>query len=140
MIFKDYDYANESCVLDNGSSAVKIEGENYIDKGPSRKNSNRKKAKKRKGLIRFLIKNNMVIIIGLIFVLGFTVISRDGKVYEMQNELSKINKDISGVISENEALEVKILKAISLEDIASIAKNRLSMIFPTKEDIINLEG
>lgn len=58
----------------------------------------------------------------------------------MQNQLSKINRDISSTISDNEALEVKILKSISLDDIASIAKNRLSMIFPTKDDILNLEG
>ena len=82
----------------------------------------------------------MLIIISLIFVLGFTIISRDGKVYQMQNQLSKINRDISSTISDNEALEVKILKSISLDDIASIAKNRLSMIFPTKDDILNLEG
>ena len=82
----------------------------------------------------------MLRIISLIFVLGFTIISRDGKVYQMQNQLSKINRDISSTISDNEALEVKILKSISLDDIASIAKNRLSMIFPTKDDILNLEG
>lgn len=138
MIFKDYDYASENCVLDNGSSAVKIERETYKEKTTVKKSNNKKSIKKNKGLIYFLLKNNMMIIIGLIFVLGFTVISRDGKVYEMQNELSKINKDISGVISENEALEVKILKSISLDDIASVAKNRLNMVFPTKEDIINL--
>ena len=125
MIFKDYDYVDENCFLDNGSNAVKIQEKSYIDK---------------KGLIYFLIKNNMLIIISLIFVLGFTIISRDGKVYQMQNQLSKINRDISSTISDNEALEVKILKSISLDDIASIAKNRLSMIFPTKDDILNLEG
>lgn len=138
MIFKDYDYVDENCFLDNGSNAVKIREKSYIDKKQGGKRTN--KNKKKKGLIYFLIKNNMLIIISLIFVLGFTIISRDGKVYQMQNQLSKINRDISSTISDNEALEVKILKSISLDDIASIAKNRLSMIFPTKDDILNLEG
>ncbi len=140
MVFKDYDYANENYVLDNGNNAVKIEKEAYIHERSVGKINNKKNIKKRKKLIHFLLRNNMMIIIGLIFVLGFIIISRDGKVYEMQNELSKISKNISSVISENEALEIKILKSISLDDIASAAKKRLNMVFPTKEDIINLDS
>ena len=64
MIFKDYDYVDENCFLDNGSNAVKIQEKSYIDKKQGGKRSN--KNKKKKGLIYFLIKNNMLIIISLI--------------------------------------------------------------------------
>lgn len=144
MIFKDYDYNSESYALDTRSNAVEDQREYNSDLNREKKiNSNTKNKigkKKNKGLIAFFIKNNMMLMIGLVFVLGFTIISRDGKVYEMQEELSAVNKSISSMISENEALEVKLLKAVSLDDIASIAKERLNMIFPTKEDIIKLES
>ena len=146
MIFKDYDYNSESYALDTRSTAVEIEREYNSDlnkdKGMPTKTKNKAKIKKKKhkGLIGFLIKNNVMLMIGLIFILGFTVISRDGKVYELQEELSSINKNISNVISENDALGVKLLKAVSLDDISSIAKDRLNMVFPSKENIINLES
>ena len=42
------------------------------------------------------------------------------------------------VITENEALKVQILKASSLDKIEDIAKNKLKMILPTKENMIKL--
>ena len=146
MIFKDYDYNSESYALDTRSNAVEDNREynsslNREKKTYSNINNKRKITKKKnKGLIAFIVKNNAMLMIGLVFILGFTIISRDGRVYEMQEELSAVNKSISSMTSENEALEVKLLKAISLDDIASVAKERLNMIFPTKEDIIKLES
>ena len=146
MIFKDYEYNSESYALDTRSNAVEAEREYSNDLNKEKKvNSNIKyknktNKKKNKGIVAFLIKNNAMLMIGLVFVLGFTIISRDGKVYEMQEQLSAVNKSISSMTSENEALEVKLLKSVSLDDIASIAKERLNMIFPTKQDIIKLES
>lgn len=146
MIFKDYEYNSESYALDTRSNAVEAEREYSNDLNKEKKvNSNIKyknktSKKKNKGIVAFLIKNNVMLMIGLVFVLGFTIISRDGKVYEMQEQLSAVNKSISSMTSENEALEVKLLKSVSLDDIASIAKERLNMIFPTKQDIIKLES
>ncbi|MDO4535350.1 MAG: cell division protein FtsL [Clostridium perfringens] len=143
MIFKDYDYSSESYALDIKSNTVEVEREYNSDLSKSKKvnpNIRNKNKKKNRGLIRFLVKNNMMLMIGMVFILGFTIISRDGKVYQMQEELSLVNKSISSMKSENEALEVKLLKAISLDDIASIAKDKLNMIFPTKENIIKLES
>jgi cell division protein FtsL len=142
MIFKDYDYNSESYALDNRNNVVEAEKEynSNLNMGKKVINPSIKNKKKNKGLIGFLVKNNIMLMIGLVFILGFTIISRDGKVYQMQEALSVVNEDISSIKSENEALEVKLLKSISLDDIANIAKERLNMIFPTKENIIKLES
>lgn len=144
MVFKDYNYSGENYILDNGSNAVKVDNNIYNNeenlKHTKVENKYITNKKKNKGLIFLLVKYNTLLITALIFILGFTIISRDGKVYKLQNELSRVNNEISNVVSENEALEIKILKSISLDDIASIAKERLKMTFPGKDDILNLNN
>ena len=56
----------------------------------------------------------------------------------LASEIASLNKEINSVITENEALKVQILKASSLDKIEDIAKNKLKMILPTKENMIKL--
>ena len=132
MIVKEFDY--------NGSSALKPQRkeqtipskENYDKKKKKIEQQRRKKQKDKK------IKKSVYQIVLLILVVGGITISRDVKVYKTQQQLDSLNKEINSVITENEALKVQILKASSLDKIEDIAKNKLKMILPTKENMIKL--
>ena len=132
MIVKEFDY--------NGSSALKPQRkeqtipskETYDKKKKKIEQQRRKKQKDKK------IRKSVYQIVLLILVVGGITISRDVKVYKTQQQLDSLNKEINSVITENEALKVQILKASSLEKIEDIAKNKLKMILPTKENMIKL--
>jgi len=132
MIVKEFDY--------NGSSALKPQRkeqtipstETYDKKKKKIEQQRRKKQKDKK------IRKSVYQIVLLILVVGGITISRDVKVYKTQQQLDSLNKEINSVITENEALKVQILKASSLDKIEDIAKNKLKMILPTKENMIKL--
>ncbi|EGT3615667.1 cell division protein FtsL [Clostridium perfringens] len=132
MIVKEFDY--------NGSSALKPQRKEQTI--PSRKTYDKKKKKieqqRRKKQRDKKIRKSVVQVVLLILFVGGVTISRDIKVYKTQQQLDSINKQINSVITENEALKVQILKASSLDKIEDVAKNKLKMILPTKENMIKL--
>ena len=125
MIVKEFDY--------NGSSALKPQRKEQTI--PSKETYDKKK-KKIEQQRRKKQKDKKIVL--LILVVGGITISRDVKVYKTQQQLDSLNKEINSVITENEALKVQILKASSLDKIEDIAKNKLKMILPTKENMIKL--
>ncbi|ELC8441756.1 cell division protein FtsL [Clostridium perfringens] len=134
MIVKEFDY--------NGSSALKPQRKEQTV--PSRKTYDKKKKKieqqRRKKQKDKRVRKSVLQVVLLILVVGGVTISRDIKVYKTQQQLDSINKQINSVITENEALKVQILKASSLDKIEDIAKNKLKMILPTKDDMAKLGG
>ena len=134
MIVKEFDY--------NGSSALKPQRKEQTV--PSRKTYDKKKKKieqqRRKKQKDKRVRKSVLQIVLLILVVGGVTISRDIKVYKTQQQLDSINKQINSVITENEALKVQILKASSLDKIEDVAKNKLKMILPTKDDMAKLSG
>lgn len=134
MIVKEFDY--------NGSSALKPQRKEQTV--PSRKTYDKKKKKieqqRRKKQKDKRVRKSVLQIVLLILVVGGITISRDIKVYKTQQQLDSINKQINSVITENEALKVQILKASSLDKIEDVAKNKLKMILPTKDDMAKLGG
>lgn len=134
MIVKEFDY--------NGSSALKPQRKEQTV--PSRKTYDKKKKKieqqRRKKQKDKRVRKSVLQIVLLILVVGGVTISRDVKVYKTQQQLDSINKQINSVTTENEALKVQILKASSLDKIEDVAKNKLKMILPTKDDMVKLDG
>ncbi|MDZ5252808.1 cell division protein FtsL [Clostridium sp. LIBA-8841] len=134
MIVKEFDY--------NGSSALKPQRKEQTV--PSRKTYDKKKKKieqqRRKKQKDKRVRKSVLQIVLLILVVGGVTISRDIKVYKTQQQLDSMNKQINSVITENEALKVQILKASSLDKIEDVAKNKLKMILPTKDDMVKLSG
>ncbi|MGG5462487.1 septum formation initiator family protein [Clostridium sp. B9] len=134
MNVKEFDY--------NGSSALKPQRKEQTV--PSRKTYDKKKKKieqqRRKKQRDKKLRKSVLQIVSLILLVGGLTIARDVKVYKTQQQLDAMNKKINTVITENEALKVDILKASSLDKIEEIAKGKLKMKLPTKEDMIKLGG
>lgn len=133
MVVKEYNYSN-------GSSALDPKRQNN---SPSRKGNQQKKHKKsirpeKKSLFKRVLINDVAHIAAVILILGGITISRDARVFSTQKQLSQINREIKTLSSESEALQVELLKSSSLEDIESIAKEKLNMISPTKESIVDI--
>ena len=124
----------------NGSSALKPQRKKQTT--PSRKSYDKeiKKSQQQRKIRQRekKLKKNVIQVVFLILIVGGITITRDMKVYETQKQLDSINKQMNTVITENEALKVEILKAGSLEKIEEVAKNKLKMILPTKDDMVKL--
>ena len=132
MIVKEFDYNGSSALKPQRKEQTITSKETYDKKKKKIEQQRRKKQKDKK------IRKSVYQIVLLILVVGGITISRDVKVYKTQQQLDSLNKEINSVITENEALKVQILKASSLDKIEDIAKNKLKMILPTKENMIKL--
>ncbi|MDZ7543094.1 cell division protein FtsL, partial [Clostridium perfringens] len=68
-------------------------------------------------------------------VLGISSMARDGKVYKMQNDLSKVKNEMKVATEEGKALKVNLLKYEPLSDIVDAA-NKEGMKIPGKNDSV----
>ena len=84
-------------------------------------------------------KKSISLIIAMIFILGITIIWRDGKVFSLQNKLTELNKDIKSMVVDNESLKVDLLKTSSIETIKNTAESNLKMVIPSKDQVIRIE-
>ncbi|WP_252213259.1 cell division protein FtsL [Clostridium sp. CMCC3677] len=132
---KEYDYIK-------GSTAVKPSRKRIVSR-PKKSKQNLRKVKKNKSI---KIKNEKIearkstLIISILIVsLGLMTIAGDAKVYNMQKNLGKINSEINNSEETNEALRVKLLKFGSLQNIQETSEKQLSMMLPTKDDIVKID-
>lgn len=100
-----------------------------------------KKANKQKALERQKKSDRkyMFVIATSIFILGITLISREGSIYKMQKQVSTMKNEISNFKENNEALKVKILKHSSLSNVEENAVSKLSMHIPQKQDVVKID-
>ena len=70
---------------------------------------------------------------------GSMTILGDSRVYEMQKQVRDLDKQINDLKENNEALKVTILKFSSLENIEENARDSLSMVVPSKDDVIDIK-
>ncbi|MGL5244400.1 MAG: septum formation initiator family protein [Sarcina sp.] len=131
MEVKNYNY-NGNTVLD-----PKRKGSDPKRKNKVKKNKDLEK-RKRYRLREKKTRRSIFQIIALVAFVGATVITGDMKVYKTQKDLASINKDIKIITSENEALEVQLLKTSALGNIEETAKTKLNMTLPTKENMIDI--
>ena len=78
-------------------------------------------------------------VISVAFIAGIITLAIDSRVFNMQSQLTAINKQIETVKADNEDLTVKLLQTGSLDDIEINAQNRLGMVSTTKENIITVD-
>lgn len=76
--------------------------------------------------------------IGIVFVLGVTLIGRYCAIYNMQKNLSEVKTQISTLNKENENLRVELVKFNNMVYIEDIAVNKLHMVRPEKSLAIHL--
>lgn len=106
-----------------------------------RRREERRKREKNKRLKARAVKNRWSImqIAALFLVLGVGTIVRDGQVYKMQNNLSKLGSEIKLTTAQNEALKVSLLKVSSLQNIEKEATSKLDMSIANKADVVFID-
>lgn len=135
MVVREFDYTSR------GNVAVKPQRKDYErDKRKyeelerSKKNRNRRLLEEKRSRRRALIQ-----IAAAILIVGTVIISRDAKVYNMQNNISDIKDEIKAVTADNEAYKVDLLKMSSLDNIKTNAETKLKMVPATKEYIVAMD-
>ena len=83
------------------------------------------------------IKRVLTYTIGAI-ILGFITLMRFSGIYKLQSEIQGINNEIRILSENNEDLNIKISEGLSLEKIEKIAIDKLDMIYPGREDVVNI--
>ncbi|MPQ43686.1 cell division protein FtsL [Clostridium tarantellae] len=132
MEFKDYNNYNGNTVLDPNRKGSDPKRKKKVKKNRELEKRKRYRLREKK------IRKNIIQIVALVALVGTITITRDMKVYKTQKDLANINKEIKVMTSENEALEVELLKTSALGNIEATAKTKLNMTLPTKENMIDI--
>ncbi|MGL5615563.1 MAG: hypothetical protein ACRDD2_04950 [Sarcina sp.] len=85
-------------------------------------------------------KNSVLMVAVLTCVLGGIIIKRDSNIYNMQSNIKKMESEAKLIGEQNEDLRIKLLQNSSLEKIEKIAREKLKMIDPQKEDIMDVKN
>lgn len=127
---KDYTYSE---YLD-GNTVLKPEielpergNDEYKELEKLKKESRKKEREK-----RIKSKTNTLKKITAIFVLGFILVYRAAIINDMQKNLNGMKGSIRSVVSENDALNIQLIKSHNLESIQSAATDKLKMQKPDK--------
>lgn len=86
------------------------------------------------------LRSSVLLVSALIFITGAFTISRDIKIYKSKNAITKLQSDSKIIKEKNEDLKIKLLKNSSLEKIEKIAREKLKMIDPNGEDIMDFNN
>lgn len=79
-----------------------------------------------------------VFFVSMIFVLAVLTLVRFNSIYSTQGQISNLKNEIKTVAESNEALNIQISEGVSLEKLEKIASERLDMIYPNRNDAINI--
>ncbi len=126
-----------------GNTVVKPVKKTTIRKPKINEEQKRKKKDDRKRKFKNLEKQNdrkyMFTMVMVILGLGCITIAGDSKVYRIQKEVTALERQISSINEENEALRVKVLKYSSLGNIEENAGSTLGMYVPNSEDVVKID-
>jgi len=134
MVVKEFDYVNGNTAVKPQRKSSERDRKKYEELKRSKKNRNRRLQDERKNR-----RSAMLQIAVAILIVGTVIISRDSKVYSIQNEVSKIKSEINNVTAENEALDVDLLKFSSLDNIKTNAEEKLGMVTSTKACLVAID-
>lgn len=134
MVEREYDYIRGNTVLTPKREYNEIDKRIEREKQERRQRELQRKEKEaKKATVKSILQVSCIALI-----LGVSTIARDGKVYRMQNDLSKVKSEIKTVTAEGEALRVNLLRYSSLADIKDIA-NESGMKIPEKNDSVEVD-
>lgn len=71
-----------------------------------------------------------------ILITGVITIGGNSSLYAMQDQVSDINVQINELQSDNEALNLKLLKVASLDNIKDVAENQLGMVNQDPKEVV----
>ncbi|MGL5381367.1 cell division protein FtsL [Clostridium sp.] len=135
MVEREYDYIR-------GNTAVKPKRKYEEVKEKNKVIDEEKKLREKKRRLSELNSRRtkgVLQVASVIFLLGVATIARDGKIYGMQDSLTKIKTDIKSEIAVGEALRVDLLKYSSLNDIRANAEGKLEMKLPDKTATVDVD-
>jgi len=133
MVNKEYEYIRGNTALNPKRKYDEVkrrkERENLERQ---RREQQRRERNAKKSVVK-----NILQVASIALVLGVLTISRDGKVFKMQNDLTNVKSEIKTVTAEGEALRVNLLKYSSLGDVKSAA-TEAGMKIPQMDDTITV--
>ena len=135
MLVKEVEYYNNENTLNYPKKRAREEERKKYDE-LRRAKRNREKIKRAQSKLKRKIAFE---VISVAFIAGIITLAIDSRVFNMQSQLTAINKQIETVKADNEDLTVKLLQTGSLDDIEINAQNRLGMVSTTKENIITVD-
>lgn len=135
MLVKEVEYYNNENTLNYPKKRAREEERKKYDE-LRRAKRNREKRKRAQSKLKRKIAFE---VISVAFIAGIITLAIDSRVFNMQSQLTAINKQIETVKADNEDLTVKLLQTGSLDDIEINAQNRLGMVSTTKENIITVD-
>lgn len=135
MLVKEVEYYNNENTLNYPKKRAREEERKKYDE-LRRAKRNREKRKRAQSKLKRKIAFE---VISVAFIAGIITLAIDSRVFNMQSQLTAINKQIETVKADNEDLTVKLLQTGSLDDIEINAQNRLGMVSTTKENIISVD-
>ena len=84
-------------------------------------------------------RKNIIQVAAAILITGVITIGGNSSLYAMQDQVSDINHQINELKSDNEALNLKLLKVASLDNIKDVAENKLGMVNQDTKEIIRYD-
>lgn len=86
---------------------------------------------------RFLVTKSIAAM-GVMIMMAVVILVRFNSIYAAQAQISTLNTDVKNLSESNEDLSIKISESVSLEKLEKIAKEKLGMVYPSKDDTINI--
>lgn len=86
---------------------------------------------------RFLVTKSIAAM-GVMIMMAVVILVRFNSIYAAQAQISTLNTDVKNLSESNEDLSIKISESVSLEKLEKIAKEKLGMVYPSKDDAINI--
>lgn len=132
MVDREYDYIRGNTAINPKRKYTEIDKRVEKENQERRQRElQRKERAAKKATVKSILQVSCIALI-----LGVSTIARDGKVYRMQNDLSKVKSEIKTVTAEGEALRVNLLKyngeVAYIQDMA----NKAGMKMPEKNDSV----
>lgn len=79
-----------------------------------------------------------IVSIATMITMAIIILSRFNAIYAVQGEISNFKGEIRTFSESNEDLNIKISESVSLEKLEKIAREKLNMVYPSREDAINI--
>lgn len=133
MVNKEYEYIRGNTAL---NPKRKYDEVKRRKKRENLERQRREQQRRERNAKKSVVKN-ILQVASIALVLGVLTISRDGKVFKMQNDLTNVKSEIKTVTAEGEALRVNLLKYSSLGDVKSAA-TEAGMKIPQMDDTITV--
>lgn len=134
MVNKEYDYIRGNAALNPKRKYDEIDRK--IQK-ENQERERRERLRREKAQKKQAVKNILNVAL-VALVLGVLTIARNGKVYGLQNDLSKVRKEISIATEEGNALKASILGKASIDEVRNVASDS-GMKLPGKNDTITVD-